>query len=51
MASTYEWLARIAQSAGLLYFIAIFLAVVAYALWPANHKIFDAAAHAPLQED
>jgi cytochrome c oxidase cbb3-type subunit IV len=51
MASTYEWLAQIAQSAGLLYFLAIFLAVLAYALWPKNRRTFDAAARVPLQED
>jgi cytochrome c oxidase cbb3-type subunit IV len=51
MASTYEWLAQIAQSAGLLYFVALFVAVSAYALWPKNRATFDAAARLPLQED
>ena len=51
MNSTYQILAEIAQSAGLLYFVAIFLSVIAYALWPSNKAKFDAAAHVPLQDD
>ena len=51
MASTYEWLARFAQSAGVLYFIALFLAVLVYALRPRNKETFDHAAHMPLRED
>ena len=30
MANTYEWLARFAQSAGVLYFIALFIVVFGY---------------------
>lgn len=51
MLSTYEMLARFAQSAGVLYCFALFLAVLAYALWPANRKRFDEAARVPLRED
>jgi cytochrome c oxidase cbb3-type subunit IV len=32
-------------------FVAVFIAVVAYALWPRNGKSFDAAARMPLRED
>ncbi len=32
-------------------FVAIFLAIVTYALWPRNKAIFDAAASMPLRED
>jgi len=32
-------------------FFAIFVAVLAYALWPTNRKKFDDAAKMPLRED
>ena len=32
-------------------FVALFLAVLAYALWPRNCASFDAAARLPLRED
>jgi cytochrome c oxidase cbb3-type subunit 4 len=32
-------------------FVLIFLAIVAYALWPGNKTTFDAAAKMPLRED
>ncbi|MDB5620302.1 cbb3-type cytochrome c oxidase subunit 3 [Tardiphaga sp.] len=32
-------------------FVGIFIAIVAYALWPRNKAMFDAAARLPLQED
>ena len=32
-------------------FVAIFLAIVAYALWPKNRDTFDDAARLPLRED
>ena len=31
-------------------FVAIFVGVVAYALWPKNQKKFDAAARMPLED-
>jgi cytochrome c oxidase cbb3-type subunit 4 len=31
-------------------FVAIFLAIVAYALWPKNRDKFDAAARMPLED-
>lgn len=32
-------------------FVGIFIAIVAYALWPRNKTNFDAAARMPLRED
>ena len=32
-------------------FLALFVAVVLYALWPRNRAAFDAAARLPLRED
>ncbi|WP_204307968.1 cbb3-type cytochrome c oxidase subunit 3, partial [Klebsiella pneumoniae] len=49
--STYSFLANFAQTAGLLYFVGVFLGVVLYACWPRNKPRFDAAAHIPLRED
>ena len=51
MSTTYEMLARFAQSAGTVYFLLLFLATLAYAFWPANKKRFDDAAQMPLRED
>ena len=51
MDSTYNLLASIAQSMGVLYFMALFLEIVAYALWPSNKARFDEAARMPLRED
>jgi cytochrome c oxidase cbb3-type subunit IV len=51
MVETYTLLARIAQGAGVLYFMAIFLAVCLYAVWPSKRDRFEAAARTPLQDD
>jgi cytochrome c oxidase cbb3-type subunit 4 len=51
MIETYTFLANIAQSAGILYFMAIFCGMTFYALWPSNKTKFDAAARMPLQDD
>jgi cytochrome c oxidase cbb3-type subunit 4 len=32
-------------------FVGIFIAIVAYALWPRNKSMFDAAANLPLREE
>jgi cytochrome c oxidase cbb3-type subunit 4 len=48
---TYKSLAAFAQTWGLVYFVVLFLAVVAYALWPANKARFEDAAQIPLKED
>ncbi len=51
MVETYTMLARIAQGAGVIYFMAVFLAVCIYALWPSNRDRFETAARMPLQDD
>jgi cytochrome c oxidase cbb3-type subunit IV len=51
MANMYAFLANIAQSVGVLYFMAIFLAVCIYALWPKNQAKFEHASRLPLEED
>jgi cytochrome c oxidase cbb3-type subunit 4 len=33
------------------FFVALFLAIVAYTLWPRNRETFDAASKMPLRED
>jgi cytochrome c oxidase cbb3-type subunit 4 len=48
---TYETAARIAQQAGTVYFILLFLAGAAYGLWPRNKELFRQAALAPLEEE
>lgn len=48
---SYEAVARFAQQAGTIYFVLIFLAGVAYALWPRHAERFRQAAQAPLQDD
>lgn len=48
---TYEAVARAAQQGGLIYFGLIFLAGVAYALWPRHREAFDRMARLPLQDD
>lgn len=51
MANTYYFLAQIAQQLGVLFFMAVFSGVVAYAIWPRNRAKFDAAALIPFKED
>ena len=51
MPETYAFFAHLAQTWGLVYFVAIFLAVLAYALWPSKQQQFDEAARLPLRED
>ena len=51
MNPTYRALAEFAQSWGLVYFVSVFLAVLAYALWPSRQQQFDEAARMPLRED
>jgi cytochrome c oxidase cbb3-type subunit 4 len=48
---TYAAVAHFAQTWGLAYFVAVFLAVLVYALWPSRRQKFDAAAQIPLRED
>jgi cytochrome c oxidase cbb3-type subunit 4 len=51
MPETYRALAEFAQTWGLVYFVVVFLAVLAYALWPSRKAQFDEAARLPLSED
>jgi cytochrome c oxidase cbb3-type subunit 4 len=51
MANMYALLAGIAQSIGLVYFVAVFLLVCLYALWPKNGRRFEQAANIPFKED
>ncbi len=51
MAQTYALLASIAQQLGVVFFMTIFLGIVAYAVWPTNRDKFNAAAEVPLKED
>jgi cytochrome c oxidase cbb3-type subunit 4 len=51
MSSTYAAFAQFAQTWGLLYFVVVFLGVLAYVLWPSRKAKFDDAAHMPLRED
>lgn len=48
---TYLSAAAFAQTWGLVYFVALFLAVLVYALWPSRQAAFDEAARMPLKED
>jgi len=49
--SSYHALAHFAQTWGLAYFVAVFLAVLVYALRPSRRRRFDEAARIPLRED
>jgi cytochrome c oxidase cbb3-type subunit 4 len=51
MNSTYQTVAEFAQTWGLVYFVAVFLAVLIYALWPSSQRQFDEDARIPLRED
>ncbi len=48
---TYDEVASISGSVGLVLFMAMFAVVLAYALWPRNKDKFDKAARAPLDEE
>ena len=48
---SYTFFAHLAQTWGLVYFVAIFLVVLAYALWPSKQSQFDELARVPLRED
>lgn len=51
MSDTYMALAHFAQTWGLLYFTAVFLVVLVYALAPSRRRRFEEAARLPLAED
>jgi cytochrome c oxidase cbb3-type subunit 4 len=44
-------LVHFAHTWGLVYLVVLFVAVLAYALWPRNRRRFDDAARIPLKED
>jgi cytochrome c oxidase cbb3-type subunit 4 len=47
---SYEAWSSFAQTWGLVYFVAIFVAAVGYALWPSNRARFTGAARLPVDE-
>jgi len=47
----YETVARFAQQGGTVYFVAIFVAGLVYALWPKNREAFRRLAQLPLEDD
>jgi cytochrome c oxidase cbb3-type subunit IV len=51
MNSSYRAFSEFAQTWGLAYFVAVFLIVLIYALWPSRRKQFEEAARMPLRED
>lgn len=51
MPDTYEAVARFAQSWGLIYFFAVFVAVVLFVMRPSRKKRYEEAARLPLNED
>lgn len=51
MELTSETLSAFAASWGSIYFAVMFIAAVAYALWPSKRDDFDYASRLPLTED
>jgi cytochrome c oxidase cbb3-type subunit IV len=47
----YRFFSEFAQTWGLIYFVAVFAAVLVYALKPSRQKEFDEMARTPLRED
>lgn len=45
----YETVVSITQSVALIFFIVLFVAVLAYVFWPGNRDKFDRAARLPLE--
>ena len=48
---SYEDITALSGTAGLIFFIVLFVAVLVYALWPGNKRKFHDAARIPLKED
>jgi cytochrome c oxidase cbb3-type subunit 4 len=48
---TYETVAKLVQQGGTIYFSVLFLAALAYALWPKKREEFEKAARAPLDAE
>ncbi len=51
MSPEYAFFAHFAQTWGLVYFVAVFLVALAYALWPSRRQQFEESARIPLRED
>jgi cytochrome c oxidase cbb3-type subunit 4 len=51
MTMEYEQVVHFAQTWGLVFATVLFLAAVAYALWPGNGDKFERAARAPLANE
>ena len=47
----HNWASELVSSWWTPAFVILFIAVLTYALWPANRSEFDAAARMPLRED
>jgi cytochrome c oxidase cbb3-type subunit 4 len=48
---SYEQVASISQVAALIFFMALFIGIVAYAFWPGNKKKFEEAAKLPFKQE
>lgn len=48
---TYDTVRQFAGTWGLVYMVALFVIVIAWALWPSNRKRFHDAARIPLDDD
>lgn len=48
---SYEEVASLSGTIGLIFFMVLFAGVLVYALWPGNKRKFDDAARMPLKED
>ncbi len=48
---SYQEIASLSGTLGLIFFILLFAGVLVYALWPGNKRKFDDAARIPLKED
>ncbi len=48
---TYDEVASLSGTIGLVFFMTMFAVVLAYALWPRNSAKFDKASRVPLDEE
>ena len=48
---TYETIAGLAKTGGLIYFVVLFAVVLAFVLWPRTAEKSREAANIPLKED
>lgn len=49
--SAFERVQAFAGTWGLIFFLILFVAVLAYVFWPGNKRKFDKAARRPLEDD